>query len=518
MWGEACARRGDATRGERRSSPARPGWASPGSAAGWPTTCGPIGPRRGAGRLVVPRRRRPPPRAAAARATERHRGQRHRRGAARPAASGAGCRGAQRRRHHAAARPCSVCHPRRATTPPRSEGRKLNDEITRGGASATSSRASAADPGSCWSRTCSGSTTRRSRCSGELLRERRGDLLSSSRLGRRPRWPSAPPSSCEPLTREECVELDRRCSTSGALDRRARSKLVDRSDGIPLYLEELVRGGGAVDPDPDAGDVPDVLYEPLVARLYSTAHGVPVAAAAAAIGREVDRDLLLRAVDLPAEAVDAELKPSSKGGCWPPPTIPAGCRFRHELLREVAYELQPPSQRRRVHGRVGRPPRADAPSELVDWPVVATHFERPNAPGDAADAYAQASDRARRRGAIPEARAHLARAIDQVLAAARRPRRGCTRRSTSGCGAGSSPCRPRERGAPTPPPTSPGASRSPWWTPRATRCSPRSISLWAYHLSRAELDRAEPGARHPARGRSPAPASTSGPPTAPATG
>jgi tetratricopeptide (TPR) repeat protein len=89
-----------------------------------------------------------------------------------------------------------------------------------------------------------------------------------------------------------------------------------------------------------------------------------------------------------------------------------GWRFRHELLREVAVELAPPSVRLGLHARV-----ADA---LVgaggdpDWSVVAGHYEAAERFDDAADAYKHATTAARRRGALTEARSYLTRALAQL--------------------------------------------------------------------------------------------------------
>jgi tetratricopeptide (TPR) repeat protein len=91
-------------------------------------------------------------------------------------------------------------------------------------------------------------------------------------------------------------------------------------------------------------------------------------------------------------------------------------RFRHELLREVAYELPPPSVRRIMHHRV-----ADAlvgVSNHPDWHLVALHYENAERFDEAANAYGQAAHDARCRGALDEARAYLTRAIAQIERAA----------------------------------------------------------------------------------------------------
>ena len=93
-------------------------------------------------------------------------------------------------------------------------------------------------------------------------------------------------------------------------------------------------------------------------------------------------------------------------------------RFRHELLRAVAYDLQPPSRRRDAHARVADALRHDAADDdAIDWSVVAGHYEAAGRARDAADAFDRAALVARRRGALAEARELLGRAIELVAAA-----------------------------------------------------------------------------------------------------
>jgi class 3 adenylate cyclase/tetratricopeptide (TPR) repeat protein len=287
---------------------------------------------------------------------------------------------------------------------------------------------------------CDGSTLE---VVAHVLRADRGDLLvvTTSR--------DAPPRALgrtqvitlPPLDDADAGELVR--SLDPALDDSACRELVARGDGVPLFLEELVRGAGPQadqvdlirtlhgtqtpspsEPEPalagtvaaPSGAVPEALYEPLVARLHATGPGLSVAAAAAAIGRDVDRRLLAQVVDVSDSDLESALM-ALLGGLILERALDDGqsYRFRHELLRVVAYDLQPPSRRRELHGRV-----ADALAHEsgdagpVDWRLVASHYDAAGQPSEAVAAYARAADGARRLGALGEARAHLARAIDLI--------------------------------------------------------------------------------------------------------
>ena len=293
----------------------------------------------------------------------------------------------------------------------------------------------------------------------------------------------------KPLTQRGRLELID--ALEDGLAEQDRLALAARSGGIPLYLEELVRAGAdhrtatAADVAPVPGSVPAALYEPLVARLYVMPTALPVAAAAAAAGQEVDRSLLAEAIPLPDEELESTLQTLLDAQILEPVAgRPDRYKFRHELLREVAYELQPPSWRRKVHSRLCDLLTREEPG---DWLVVASHFERAERYEEAAHAYRQTAEAARRRGALEEARSHLARAINLIqplagehadLEVDLRLRRGFLAMSLEGAGSTDASAdyeRCLELAAAD---------------PRGDAMFSTLISLWSYHLSRGELDRA----------------------------
>jgi class 3 adenylate cyclase len=214
----------------------------------------------------------------------------------------------------------------------------------------------------------------------------------------------------KPLSDEECDELIQALDPTVTAEECASVRR--RCDGVPFYIEQVVGGLGSA---PDGGErpsVPDPLYEPLFARLLTTPSVVPVVEAAAVIGRHVDRDLLLAVTSLDEDDVD-DVIDHLEGARVLEPDGMDSWRFRHELLREVAAELAPPSVRRGLHSKV-----ADALIEGAaddpDWRLVAGHYEHAERYADAASAYRKASEDARRRGGLAEARTFLDRALAQL--------------------------------------------------------------------------------------------------------
>jgi hypothetical protein len=196
-----------------------------------------------------------------------------------------------------------------------------------------------------------------------------------------------------PLTDDQTDALIVALDPSVSAEQRAAVR--DRCDGVPFYIEQVVAGLSET-------GVPEALYEPLFARLRASANVVPVVEAAGIIGRHVDRGLLCSVVDLSDDNLD-DVIDELEDALVLEPWGADGWRFRHELLREVARELAPPSVRRSLHAKV-----ADALVHGVggdpDWQLVATHYVQAEGFDQAASAYQRASEDARRRGALGEAR------------------------------------------------------------------------------------------------------------------
>jgi class 3 adenylate cyclase len=206
-----------------------------------------------------------------------------------------------------------------------------------------------------------------------------------------------------PLTRDDAATLI--AALDPTLSASARAAVASRCDGVPFFIEQVV--GGLTQTG-----VPEGLYEPLLARLRASANVVPVVEAAALIGRQLDRGLLGSVVDLSDDVLDTVLGELEDARVLEP-WGPLGWRFRHELLREVATELAPPSVRRGLHAKIADALVSGAGVD-PDWQLVASHYEQAENAVEAVTAYQRASVDARRRGALAEARGYLTHAVVQV--------------------------------------------------------------------------------------------------------
>ncbi len=240
-----------------------------------------------------------------------------------------------------------------------------------------------------------------------VLREEPGGLLivATGRPGRwlRDDWP-VKVFDLKPLTDTETDELVVALNPTASADQRAQ--VSRRCDGIPFYIEQVVAGLAET-------GVPEPLYEPLFAQLRTSEKVVPLIEAAGVIGRYVDRRLLCGVTDMTDDEID-DVTDQLEDALVLEPWGTSGWRFRHELLREVAEELAPPSVARDLHARVADVLTQGVEGSDPDWPLVASHYQQARRHADAVTALERASASARRRGALTEARSYLTQAIVEL--------------------------------------------------------------------------------------------------------
>ena len=238
-------------------------------------------------------------------------------------------------------------------------------------------------------------------------------VVMTSREQMVPASPHTDVVDLKPLSDSETDELIVALHPDATRDQ--RNVVRRRCDGVPLYIEEVVAKLRAQPSDLSAtdGGVPDTLYEALYARLRSSSNAIRVVEAAAIIGSRVERTLLSAVVDLDEQEVEHVVGELVQSRVLEP-LDNQSWRFHHELLREVAAELSPPSLRRELHSRTADTLASAAEVGNPDWPLIARHYEQAERYAEAAASYAQASANARQRGALGEALTYLSHAVTHV--------------------------------------------------------------------------------------------------------
>ncbi|MGZ4200840.1 MAG: ATP-binding protein [Thermoleophilaceae bacterium] len=236
-----------------------------------------------------------------------------------------------------------------------------------------------------------------------------------------PPWPEAMVERLrlEPLSAGELREMAGSIPESSHLSTARCRELIDRSDGVPLFLEELIRTGAAIDQGRalhrsiEQADyaIPPALRDPLLARLAAPGVEPGLVQTAATIGREMDREFLRQVSGLPDELFAQRLDAMVDAGLIDR-SGSRGIRFRHELIREVAYETQPRSARRDRHSQVAdHLLREGEGAHFGDAGQAAFHLERARRHKEAIHAHVAEAQAAQQLGAHIEATTRLTHAL-----------------------------------------------------------------------------------------------------------
>jgi tetratricopeptide (TPR) repeat protein len=208
-----------------------------------------------------------------------------------------------------------------------------------------------------------------------------------------------------------------------------RHQVVERSDGIPLFLEEQVKtiyetaGGNNLENATAQGDlrahldIPRSLRGLLTARLDRLTVGRTVAQIAAVIGREFQVNVLSAVALLSNEELSNGLRELTQSDIIYPSSTASNTAyaFKHSLLHEAAYQILLRSRRQDYHGQVARAYLAEIPRIVDTQPeTVAYHFQMAGAGKDSAAYWFLAGKRAREQSAYQEAATHFRRSLKQL--------------------------------------------------------------------------------------------------------
>ena len=175
-----------------------------------------------------------------------------------------------------------------------------------------------------------------------------------------PPWPSRKNHSQLTLARlngRHTREMARLAVTRAVLGDRTLDLVVERTDGVPLFVEELAR---VVAETNDAGgseqQIPATLAESLMARIDRLGAAKEIAQIAAVVGRGFSYDLLREIAGKPDEEVRAALdRVVNADLILATGTLPeATYLFKHVMVRDTAYGSLLKSRRRKLHRAVAR--------------------------------------------------------------------------------------------------------------------------------------------------------------------
>ena len=205
--------------------------------------------------------------------------------------------------------------------------------------------------------------------------------------------------------------------------------IIQRSDGVPLFIEEVLRPvlqsrtttDWSLLPGEDAaaGAVPSVIHETLMAWLDRSGGAIELAQIAAVIGRAARRDILAEISGLDSATLASSLETLGEAGLLHLETVNGQeCAvFSHALLRDTAYDSLLREQRVSLHARTARVLAALDPEAVELQPeLLALHLTEGSLGEEALEFWIAGGRRALRRSAMLEASRLLRRGLDVVRA------------------------------------------------------------------------------------------------------
>jgi predicted ATPase/class 3 adenylate cyclase len=231
------------------------------------------------------------------------------------------------------------------------------------------------------------------------------------------------------LTRRHGAAMVTGLAGGKALPEDVLNEIVARTDGIPLFVEELTKTVLESGQLREAGDhyevagplpqlaIPSTLQDSLMARLDRLGPVKEVAQIGAVIGRDFDHQLLAAVLSSPEKRLNDALDQLVaselvfRRGALPDATY----TFKHALVQEAAYNSLLKSRRQELHARIAKVLEERFPDVAANRPeVLARHFTDAELTEQAVVYWHRAGQRAAERFAHKEAIAHLKKAVEAL--------------------------------------------------------------------------------------------------------
>jgi class 3 adenylate cyclase/predicted ATPase len=206
------------------------------------------------------------------------------------------------------------------------------------------------------------------------------------------------------------------------------AEIVERTDGIPLFVEEMTkavleaesesgaRKAAAAVPSSSVA-VPASLHASLMARLDRLGPGKDVAQIGAVIGREFSHALLAAVAPNTGAELQSALDRLIGAGLVFRQGVPpdASYLFKHAMVQDAAYGTLLRERRRALHARIAETLGSHFAEIAESQPeLLARHFTEAGLIEKAAGLWGKAGQRSLARSALVEAVAQLTRALAQL--------------------------------------------------------------------------------------------------------
>ena len=231
------------------------------------------------------------------------------------------------------------------------------------------------------------------------------------------------------LTRAQSAAIVSVLARNRALPEALLEQILTRSDGVPLFVEELTKSVLESDELTETGDhfeyvapsravtIPATLRDSLMARLDRFMPVKEIAQIGATIGREFSYELIAAVAPIPQAQLDDALARLTESGLafrrgTPPDAL---YTFKHALVQDAAYGTLLKSRRQTLHAKIAGAIEARFPSIKTAEPeVLAYHLTEAGLTEPAIPLWQSAGGLGLQRMALTEAISHLNRGLELV--------------------------------------------------------------------------------------------------------
>jgi predicted ATPase len=217
------------------------------------------------------------------------------------------------------------------------------------------------------------------------------------------------------LDRHDRAALIEQIAGSTALPDEVIDQIADRTDGVPLFIEELTKS--VLESGVPAVGIPTTLHDSLMARLDRLCSVRRVAQIGAAIGREFPYALVRTVSRIPEDDLRSALRRLVASELvfqrgTPPNAVYA---FKHALVQDAAHSSLLRSTRQQLHAQIAEALETEFP-ELIDTQpeLLAQHYAEGGLIKKSVACWGKAGLRSAARSAMAEAAAQFQRGLDQL--------------------------------------------------------------------------------------------------------
>jgi class 3 adenylate cyclase/tetratricopeptide (TPR) repeat protein len=240
------------------------------------------------------------------------------------------------------------------------------------------------------------------------------------------------------LSNAQSEELIQQLSDGKALPRGIVEQTVERSDGIPLFIEEMTKAllesrlleeseghDEWIDSLPTS-TVPVTLQDSLMARLDRLGDAKSIAQMGATIGRNFSYGLLRAIAQIDDAKLQRELGKLEDAALLYQQGVPptASYTFKHALVQDTAYESLLRRARQQCHERIAAVLETQFPEVVETQPeLLAHHYTEAGRGESAIDYWRRAGERSVERSANVEAIVHFNKGLRMLMSLPDAPKR-----------------------------------------------------------------------------------------------